>query len=282
MSQYADPRCAICGGSGFLYRRRLLDGGESCECTKRNHAMVAMKKTWPALARVEGLPREGKYLQDRIEENLRITAPSRVFMGALKEAWVSVGALWSIKVVQDAQIVESWFTTAKAEGVQIFDLEVEDAVVSAIDVRSLVEPCGLCVVVLGVKALPNKECPNALLEALHYREQAGKPTWVWDQPTAPLAPGHKFYSENLWGHLAEWEHISFPLPTVREAPRVVTRPKIEIEDVLEVPDPPPPSLSPPPAPSGGEGETKNLLGSGSAPSFETGRRGRGKGKKWDK
>jgi hypothetical protein len=138
------------------------------------------------------------------------------------------------------------------------------------------------VVVLGVKALPNKECPNALLEALHYREQAGKPTWVWDQPTAPLAPGHKFYSENLWGHLAEWEHISFPLPTVREAPRVVTRPKIEIEDVLEVPDPPPPSLSPPPAPSGGEGETKNLLGSGSAPSFETGRRGRGKGKKWDK
>ena len=235
-----------------------------------------MKKIWPAITKVVGLPREGKYLQERVGDNLRVTAPSQVFMGALKETWISLGALWDIKIVQDAQIVESWFTTAKAEGVQIFDLEVDDAVVSAIDVRSLVEPCGLCVVVLGVKALPNKECPNALLEALHYREQAGKPTWVWDQPAAPLAPGHKFYSESLWSYLSEWHHITLPLPLV-QAPQKVRQSAavpVRFEDVVQPPKLPEPEV---PAVSG---ETKNLLGSSSAPSFESsGKRGKGK-KKW--
>lgn len=210
MSQYADPNCPDCGGRGFIVGESMLSGGRYCDCTMDALRLQNMEKVWKSLSEAVDVPplRESPPLLKLVTRNLWITAPLELFRRHLKAVCFHKSDIWDAKVRTDAELLDSWFGTAKAQGVKIYDIEVEKSTLEAIDIRDLVEPPELCVIVLGVKQLPNKEAPNSLLEAIGYRRHVGKPTWIVDQPDHPIDQmHHRFYSDTLDGWLKHWPHL---------------------------------------------------------------------------
>ena len=240
MSEYADPNCPHCGGSGFIYGDSLLDGGHNCECMLDALRLENMERVWLSLSDAKDVPqlRENPPLLRLTKYNAWITGPIELFKRHLKAVAFHKHTLWDAKVRTDAMILDSWFGTLKAQGAKIYDVEIEKSILEAIDIRDLVEPPELCVFVLGTKRLPNKEAPNSILEAISYRKHVNKPTWVVDQPDHPIDRNHHlFYSETLEKWLNSWPHVSLAPTTAH----VVGEPRIQhavasasdIEDLLD-------------------------------------------------
>jgi len=210
VSQYADPNCPDCGGRGFIVGESMLLGGRYCDCTMDALRLENMDKIWKSLSETVDVPqlREAPPLLKLVKHSLWITAPQELFKRHLKAVAFNKSTIWDAKVRTDAELLDSWFGTAKAQGVKIYDMEIENSTLEAIDIRDLVEPPELCIIVLGVKQLPNKEAPNSLLEAIGYRRHVGKPTWLVDQPDHPIDQmHHRFYSDILDGWLKHWPHL---------------------------------------------------------------------------
>jgi hypothetical protein len=177
-----------------------------------------MERIWPSLSSAKEFPglREDPPLRHFVTKNLWITASVPVFRAHLKALAFVKSTLWDCRVYPDAELITSWLGTAKAEGLKIYDLDAERSTLEAIDLRDLVEPPELVILLLGVKQLPNKESPNALLEALGFRQHAGKPTWLVDQPDHRVDHvHHRFYSETLEMRLAHWMHVQLVGRSVR-------------------------------------------------------------------
>jgi hypothetical protein len=223
--EHADPNCPICKGMGFVYPACLYTrpgerGGHFCECTVDALRLVNMDRVWPSLAaskEFEGL-RNNPPLRHFVKTNLWITAPVPVFRAHLKALAFRKPALWDCRVYPDAELITSWLGTAKAEGLKIYDLDAERSTLEAIDLRDLVEPPELLILLLGVKQLPNKEAPNSLLEAIGYRQHAAKPVWIVDQPDHRIDHvHHRFYSETLEMWLTHWPHVQLAGRNMRKA-----------------------------------------------------------------
>lgn len=199
--------CPKCGGTGFLYEASLLDGGRYCECMLVTLKLHNMEQIWRSLSKAhapEGKSKLAKY----VDQNLWVTSPLDVFRGHLKALCYEMPSSWDARVRSDADILDAWFGTAKAQGVKIFDLEVADSNIKAIDIPDLVGPPSLVILVLGVKRLPNRETPNAVLEAISYRQHDHVPTWVVDHPEHSIeSADHNAYSEDLEAILQGWTHI---------------------------------------------------------------------------
>lgn len=223
--EYADPNCRICGGVGFVYPASLFTrpgerGGRFCDCTLSALRLVNMERVWPSLGSSKEFPglRDDPPLRHFVQKNLWITAPVPVFRAHLKALAFTKSTLWDCRVYPDAELITSWLGTAKAEGLKIYDLDAERSTLEAIDLRDLVEPPELVILLLGVKQLPNKEAPNALLEALGFRQHAGKPTWLVDQPDHRIDHvHHRFYSETLEMWLSHWMHVQLAGRLLRKA-----------------------------------------------------------------
>lgn len=223
--EYADPNCRICGGVGFVYPACLFTrpgerGGRFCDCTLSALRLVNMERVWPSLGSSKEFPglRDDPPLRHFVQKNLWITAPVPVFRAHLKALAFTKPTLWDCRVYPDAELITSWLGTAKAEGLKIYDLDAERSTLEAIDLRDLVEPPELVILLLGVKQLPNKEAPNALLEALGFRQHAGKPTWLVDQPDHRIDHvHHRFYSETLEMWLSHWMHVQLAGKFLRKA-----------------------------------------------------------------
>ena len=212
--------CQKCGGTGFLYEESLLDGGRYCECKLLTLKIYNMDLVWRSLSRSTAAPGKPK-LTKYISQNLWISSPMELFRSHLKALCYLMPSSWDARVRSDADILDSWFGTAKAQGVKIFDLEVSDSKVKAIDIADLIGPPSLVILVLGVKRLPNKETPNAVLEAISYRQHDDVPTWIVDQPENPiLSTNHNAYSESLEEILQGWQHINLS-DRAKVVPRVV-------------------------------------------------------------
>lgn len=210
MSEYADKNCPLCKGTGFIYSNSLLQGGSYCDCTLDALRLVNMEKVWKSLSNAPEVKilKEKPPLLDYTKKNTWITASLPVFKAHLKAVAYHQSTIWDAKVRTDAELLDSWFGTAKAQGVKIFDLEVDKSTLSAIDIRDLVEPPSLCIFVMGVKHLPNKEAPNSILEAIGYRHHVGKPCWIVDQTEHHIdSPHHLFWSDILEGIIKHWEHV---------------------------------------------------------------------------
>jgi hypothetical protein len=211
--QYADPDCPHCGGTGFIMGESMLEGGYDCECMLDALRRENMEKIWRSLSEAKEVPalREKPPLLRLTSRSLWITSPLELLRRHLKAVCYHKDTMWDAKVRTDAMILDSWFGTLKAQGAKIYDIEIEKSILEAIDIRDLVEPPELCIIVLGIKKLPNKEAPNSLLEAIGYRRHVNKPTWIVDQPDHPIDQmHHKFYSETLdhWlRNKTAWPHI---------------------------------------------------------------------------
>lgn len=226
MSEYADPDCPHCGGAGFIYGESMLDGGHNCECMLDVLRLENMEKIWKSLSEVTEVPqlRENPPLRHLVTRDAWITAPVEIFRRHLKALAFHKSTIWDAKVRTDAMILDSWFGTLKAQGAKIYDVEIEKSILEAIDIRDLVEPPDLCILVLGTKRLPNKEAPNSILEAIGYRRHVNKPTWVVDQPDHTIDQMHHlFYSSTLETWLKSWPHINL-FPT---GAQVVGKPRIQ-------------------------------------------------------
>lgn len=221
-NHYSDPDCPQCGGRGFLYAASMLTlpgerGGRYCDCTMDALKLENMERIWKSLSEVRLLPgmRDKPILKPLLSKSIWITAHPILFKAHLKGLAFNMDSMWDCKVRMDAELLDSWFGTAKAQGVKIFDMEIDKSTLAAIDIRDLVEPPELVAIVLGVKQLPNKEAPNALLEAIAYRRHVGKPTWIVDQPDQQIDQvHHRFYSETLESWLANWVHIQLGKETL--------------------------------------------------------------------
>lgn len=190
-------------------------------------------------------------LKPYVDKNLWITSPISFFRQNLKALALHMSIEWDARVRSDADILDSWFGTAKSQGVEIFDLEIADSTLKAIDIPDLIGPYSLVILILGVKQLPNRETPNAILEAISYRMHDNKPTWVVDQPDNPITSmGHNGYSNAVVGLLQQWDHIDLQGTQLRNpnerlidlaAPRTQPLPSLsqdDIEDAITtVPEP---------------------------------------------
>jgi hypothetical protein len=169
-----------------------------------------MEKIWKSLSSAPDIPalRADPPLLRLVKHDIWITGPLELFKRHLKAVAFNKDTIWDAKVRTDAELLDSWFGTAKAQGVKIYDIEIEKSTLEAIDIRDLVEPPELCIIILGIKQLPNKEAPNSLLEALGYRRHVGRPTWIVDQPDHPIDQmHHRFYSDSLDGWLKHIPHL---------------------------------------------------------------------------
>lgn len=225
----ANKVCPKCKGSGFVYSASLLEGGEFCSCTMDRLRLSNMEKIWRSLSKIPITRdlRAAAPLSEFIGTNLLISATTGDFQRHLKAVAYGQSPMWSCMVRSDAEILDAWFGTAKAEGVKIFDMEIETSTPKAIDIPSLIGDWALVVLVLGVKRLPNREAPNALLEAISYREHEGKPTWVVEQPNHPVRSSHHLcYSPEVDAFLSAWKQIDLVGDVVQVAGGIPAQPVV--------------------------------------------------------
>lgn len=212
---YADPDCPKCGGSGWIYAKRMITlpgekGGRDCDCTLDHHRRANMEKIWPSLSTSKSIPglRNKPPLAALTKKDLWITAREPVFRAHLQAVAYRRHHMWNAKVWTDKDIVKAWLNTAYAQGHKIYDTELDDVRVTAMYIDELVEPYDLVVLKLGDKSAANREAPFVLIEALKCRMHLGRPTWIVDQPDHPInRVEHRCYSEQLEGILNHWPHI---------------------------------------------------------------------------
>lgn len=141
--------------------------------------------------------------------NTWITAKPSTFRAQFKALCFKMSSVWDARVRSDADLLDAWLGTAKISGAKIYDVEVEESTsIKALDIPSLVNGFPLVAIVTGVKRLPNRECANALLEAIGYRMHDNLPVWIVDQPENPISDmSHQFFSDALNDRMAEWPHV---------------------------------------------------------------------------
>lgn len=224
-SDLANPECTICKGAGFLFPESLFtrpgeQGGRFCECALDALRLQNMERIWKSLSSAKDLGnlREKPPLKEFTQRDMWITADDRSFRGHLKAAAFKMSSMWDCRVFSDKDLVAAWLATARAQGHRIYDTEIEDVRISAMDIDELVEPPTLVVLLLGAKHAKNQEAPNVLLEAISSRKHLGKPTWLVDQPDHRIDdPYHRCYSEQLEGWLEEWPHVTLEGRSIKKA-----------------------------------------------------------------
>lgn len=219
----------------------MLDGGRYCNCTLDHRRLGNMDRIWSGLRDAKEIPglRKKPPLKALTKRNLWLTSSAPNFRAHLKALCFNMAVLWDARVYSDKDLLSAWLNTARAQGHQIFDSELRELTVSAMDIDELVEPPDLVVLTLGVKHTPNKEAQNALLEALSCRRHLNRPTWIVDQPDQPIDdPAHRFYSETLEGILSHWPHLRLVGPGIKivggpeETPVVHPAADVELDDYI--------------------------------------------------
>jgi hypothetical protein len=211
-ASYADPDCPDCGGHGFIYGESMLDGGRTCHCMMDALKRQNMERIWPSLSKAPEIPglREKPPLRSLLKRNIWITAKEGVLRAHIKALAYTQSEMWDVLVISDADLVDTWLATAKAQGHKIFDTEIADrkSRFAAMAIAELVEPPDLVIFKLGVKQAPNKETNSVLLESVNLRRHLGRPTWIIDQPDHRIdSDFHKGYSDLLHGLISHWPHI---------------------------------------------------------------------------
>lgn len=210
-----DPDCPHCFGHGFVQDDSIIPPGRMrCECTAARDILDNVESGWRGLSRAANI--ESSPLMDMTEDNVWVTAPTRVFREHLRHVAIRKGDRWFFKVASDTDLITAWLATVPLGGGEIFDSDAAPVSMSFYTLQDLVVPPELLIIHLGMKAANNKEMPGVLMEALSSRFHEGKPTWLFDQPHTPLSPGHLCYSDHLMDHIQMWEYFAVDLDDDRE------------------------------------------------------------------
>ncbi len=204
----AKKDCPACEGTGTVratsnpphppsYRR--------CECILHHDILANVERGMKNLSSAEVI-KESR-LTGLEKANIVVTAGSKKFKSHLRHLAVRQPPTWSFKVVSDAELVTAWLSSTALKGVDIIDPDAYMVSTTYLSIPDLVMPPGLLVIRMGVKVARNQASPEVLAEAVNLRSHSGKPTWIWDEPTHPLGPGHLFWSDAVADIVGEWEQI---------------------------------------------------------------------------
>jgi hypothetical protein len=146
-------------------------------------------------------------LYGKHDQNLVITASSKWVRRHLRYVAVRRPPTWFFKVVSDADLVTAWLSSTAIKGIDIFDADAFAVSTEYLSIPDLVVPPDLLVIRMGIKAARNSASPEVLAETLNIRRHKDLPTWIWDDPSHPLGPGHMFWSDGVEGALVGYEQV---------------------------------------------------------------------------
>ena len=207
-----DPECPLCHGTGVLaepskgeHKIEHPPSFRRCQCVLYKDITANVERGMPGLSKAPKI-KQSQFMK-YADSNLWVTASKRWFMANLRYTAIRHPPQWYFKVVSDADLVTAWLASAALKGKDILDPDAALVSLSHLTLVDLVAPPGLLIIRLGVKAARNVAAPEVLLEALNYRGHINKPTWVWDQPSYPLAEGHICYAPPVGDFLSDWPHL---------------------------------------------------------------------------
>jgi len=231
-----NPDCKHCRGRGVrqIPKERMPKGAlipetEPCPCVRLRDIRANMDRGWKGLSRSKLV--EESPLLEYIAQDLWVTCTMAGFRGQLGRVALEVGRKnprWFFRVITDVDLMNAWLS----KGIEVMDADVDvqrrqAAAPRFTDLVDLVEPPGLLIIRLGVKAARNVATPEVLLEALNHRAHIDKPTWIVDQPFQRLLEGHISWDQHVEHFLDPWGYL-----------------ELESEDDVPAPAPPPPRSAP--------------------------------------
>ncbi len=204
-----NPNCEECGGFGMV-PLRVGDvvrppAFTRCSCVLREDILYNAEQVMPGL--LSALPVKRSPLSNKTTQDVWVTAPERWFSSHLRHVAIRQSPIWVGRVVSDADLMTSWLATIALKGVDILDADSFGVSTKFLTLPDLVVPSDLLVIRMGVKAARNSACAEVLVEAINLRKSLKKPTWVWDQPEHPLAPGHLFWGGDVGSVLASFQPV---------------------------------------------------------------------------
>lgn len=235
---YGDPGCPTCRGRGRIPvpREEGKIGPPAlklCTCALHQIVLKNVERGMRGLskaAKVKSTP-----LFDLLEDDVWLTASEDWFKAHLRHVAVRSPPSWGFSVVTDADLIQAWLATAALDGKEILDPEAREAVerrsLRHLTLVDIAVPPALLIVRLGVKSARNVAMPEVLLETIKQRAHEGVPTWVWDQPDAPLdRDDHRCYAPYIldvvcgWHRLLEsdWEHTEEKREVAQQRERTTT------------------------------------------------------------
>lgn len=205
------PDCPECKGRGVVeYQSPTspVPGTLACVCVKERDTRLNMDRGWRGLSRYK--PLKKSRLIKHVQDNLRVTCTEKLFRHHMSRIALDQGPRWKFNVFSDADLMDAWLSRVADD--EIYDPDVEAIRKTAVSGRflalvDLVEPPGLLILRVGVKAARNSAMPEVLLEALQHRSMVDKPTWVVDTPAYPLGVGHIAFDSRVGEYLEAWDHL---------------------------------------------------------------------------
>lgn len=232
-----DPSICQCGGKGFVDRNERIF---ECECAYLRRRFADM----PQYIRKADV-RDEHVLQPPLKlvrKSLFISAAWPDMKAIVKLTMIRHRSLF-LKVTSDREILDVYLGKAArmaragsdsksgAEGGDYYN-----------SLQELMDPPDLCLVRLNETLYKNKAAPSVLEEALSYRLDRDRPTWVLSDLDRPFGAGSTAYSEGL-EYFIHSSMTTVKIPRI--VPRIVTEAVFDVEPVrTERPKPPRAELPP--------------------------------------
>ena len=255
---YGDMKCPVCLGRGRVNvpnppGYKGPGALRLCRCVLIKEVLNNIERARAGMSKAKRVPRSP--LVSRIGQNIRVAADECWFDAHMRHVALRQPPRWDFRIVTDADLVQAWLATAAAKGMEIFDADVRGAMemrsLTYMTLTDIAKSATLLVIRLGVKAAPNKEMPNVLLEVILTRKNEGLATWLWE-PSSPhfrLAQGHICWSEFVEAEVGDWEQV---VGTEADLEREVSTKPLErkklVQERVRLAAPPPPPVAPPPPP----------------------------------
>lgn len=215
-----NPECKICGGLGSVEAENLSPHPPSfrrCECALRKDILANVERSLAGLSLSPVIPTTP--LLGKHEKNLHITAGVG-FKAHLRHVMIRQPITFSARVASDAELMTAWLASIALAGKDILDPDAYTVSTEFLTLTDLATPADLLIIRMGVKVARNVAASEVLAEAINIRRHENKPTWIWDEPHAPLNPGHLFWSDAVGRLLVtSFEHINdLSTPTAPRGP----------------------------------------------------------------
>jgi len=179
-------KCEICQGEGVIERSGKF---VECKCAYVRRLLGSM----PVYIRKTQVLKE--HLALPILADWRkpyfITA-SWADMRALVKAWIIMNDKKHLSITSDREIKEVFVgNKSRTDG------ETEYLTARYNSIEDLVDPADLCVIKLNELGYKNKAAPGALEEAINYRMDRDKTTWIFNDIRRPFGTNSFCYSDSV-------------------------------------------------------------------------------------
>jgi len=202
------PTCDKCGGREVVERGGKL---HECICSFLKRISASMP---PYVRKAEVLPAHLELpIMEAVGRSVYVTATWSDMKAVVKAAMIKNPSKF-IRISSDAEIRDV-FVGSKSKAAKTADFEGE----VYNNLSDLMDPPDLMVVRLNEIAYKNKAAAGALEEALSYRLDRDKPTWVLSNVDRRFVVGSFAYSESI-AELLSTGYIRMSIPRISPVPSV--------------------------------------------------------------